>query len=277
MLVRHVAIVSETKKISSSALMRVSAALSKQATRDFEPIWNIKTNVHSFARLQDVPLGYWPVIIRDDIPDPNAAGYHTDRNGSPFALVRYDAGWSLTTSHEVLEMLCDPFGNRTIAGPSLKTGQGRVEYLVEVCDPCEDAPFGYTVNNVLVSDFYTPHFFDPVKAADVRYSFSGKITEPRQVLENGYISWYDPVSGEWWQLTLFGTKQINKLGKADTSFGSVREWIDAQTPTPLETRGGLKASQAVTASATTATQAAKSSTASARALRQHIKRIIAKR
>ena len=35
-----------------------------------------------------------------------------------------------------------------------------MEFLVEVCDPCEVPALGYTVNGVRVSDFYTPRYFD---------------------------------------------------------------------------------------------------------------------
>jgi hypothetical protein len=53
-------------------------------------------------------------------------------------------------------MLADPFGDRLIAGQSPKEDQGRVEFLVEVCDPPEDQAASYRVNNVLVSDFTPP-------------------------------------------------------------------------------------------------------------------------
>jgi hypothetical protein len=43
-------------------------------------------------------------------------------------------------------MLVDPSGNRTQIGDSPKSNQGRVEFLVEVCDPSEAANFGYSVN-----------------------------------------------------------------------------------------------------------------------------------
>src|SRR5205807_3772490 len=127
MLVNNTALVSETTHISSAQLAKVSAALQKQATRDFGPVWNVHATVDAFARLQDVPVGYWPIIVRDDIHQPGAAGVHLDRNGQPFALVQYDQGWALTASHEMLEMLADPFGNRLIAGDSPKPRQGRVE------------------------------------------------------------------------------------------------------------------------------------------------------
>src|SRR6185436_13761839 len=84
-----------------------------------------------------------------------------------------------------------------------RKGQGRVEFLVEVCDPSEDEQFAYHVNNILVSDFYTPHFFDPVKASGVRYSFTGAIDAPRKVLDGGYISWEDTATQHWFQIRMF--------------------------------------------------------------------------
>jgi hypothetical protein len=213
MLVRQLALVSQTKKVSSSALSRVGAALQKQVTRDLAPIWDIKATVDSFAKLSDVPIGYWPMVISEQDLG-NAAGIHEDKQGQPFALVHYSYGWSLTASHECLEMLVDPFGNRLMAGPSLIKKQGRVEYLVEVCDPSEDTPFAYRVNGILVSDFYTPDYFAPAPTPSVRYSFTGAIKGPRQVLRNGYISWHDPVSDHWFQETFFGSKpSFRDLGK----------------------------------------------------------------
>src|SRR5262245_8723229 len=164
MFVQEIALVSETRRVKNRDLMRVCAALQKQIARDFEPIWKVPATVDSFEKLEDVPIGYWPIIVRDDIGYPGAAGIHLDQDGQPFSLVQFEPQWALTASHEVLEMLADPFGSRVIAGDSIKSGQGRVEYLVEVCDPSEAAEFGYTVNGVLLSDFYTPAYFDPVSS-----------------------------------------------------------------------------------------------------------------
>src|SRR5262245_24081985 len=131
-MVNQVALVSRTKKVTLKALNLVSAALQKQVSRDLGPIWNIDATVSAFDRLEDIPLGYWPVIIMDKIP-VKAAGIHLNRdNGQPYALVQFSEDWSLTTSHETLEMLVDPSGNRTIATDSPKPGQGRVLILVEV-------------------------------------------------------------------------------------------------------------------------------------------------
>ena len=45
MLNRNLAIVADTKRITSSDLTKVAAALQKQATRDFAPIWEIEASV----------------------------------------------------------------------------------------------------------------------------------------------------------------------------------------------------------------------------------------
>ena len=227
---RQLALVSESNSIDLPEVTRVAAALDKQATRDFSPIWGINSSVHGFARLEEVPLGYWPMIVQDNIGFQGAAGIHLDKDGQPFALITSGDGWSLTASHEMLEILADPFGNRTIAGPSIKPGQGRVSYLVEVSDPSEAVEFSYTANDVQVSDFYTPAFFDPVMASGVRYSFTGAITKPREVLKGGYLSWQEPVSGNWFQATFFGQKlEFHDLGPIDASKGSLRSQIDAMT------------------------------------------------
>jgi hypothetical protein len=233
MLITELALVADTDRVDCSQLNRVTAALQKQAIRDFQPIWDITATVDAFDRLEDVPIGYWPMIVRDDIDVQGAAGVHLDDDGQPFALIQFSDSWSLTASHEMLEMLADPLGNRLVAGQSPKPDQGRVEFLVEVADPSEDPQFGYTVNGMLVSDFLTQNFYDPVAATGVRYSFGGHIPGPRQIVQGGYISWHDPVSDHWWQQVWFGTPEprFRDLGRLTERGGSLRSAIDARTNT----------------------------------------------
>jgi hypothetical protein len=226
----HVALVSEESSITFQELTKVSAALQKQVLKDYSPVWGINATVDAFHSLNDVPVGTWPIVIMDDIGEPGAEGVHEDKDGHPIALVTFDQGWSLTASHECIEMLTDPDGNRTMPGLSPKKGQGKVEFLVEPCDPSEDTPYAYKINNILVSDFYTPHYFDPVASPGVRYSFTGAITKPRQVLKNGYLSWHDPVSDRWWQETYFnGKRKFVNLGVLGRLEGSFRSQINRRT------------------------------------------------
>ncbi len=249
----HVALVSEISQstLSFSDLTQVSAAVSKQVARDFGPIWGVNATVDPFVSLKDVPSGYWPVIVKENIGEPSAAGFHTDKNGNPFALVQFSASWSLTVSHETLEMLADPFGNRVVASVSPRDNKSRVEILVEVCDPSEDDSFSYTINGVAVSDFYTPHYFDPVASAGVAYSFTNAIKKPRQVLKGGYLSYHDLTTDHWMQIQMFGAKPtVQDLGVMGTKGGkSIREQIDALTRVPTLEKGLPKTAKMVMSSA----------------------------
>jgi hypothetical protein len=215
--------VSETPKVELAELAAVAGALQKQVTRDFGPIWNVQANVGVYASLEEVPLDYWPIIIKDDLDRPEAAGYHENEQGEPCALVRLTDDWSVTASHEMLEMLADPWGRHLVAGQSPRSPEERVKFLVEVCDPCADA--SYKVNGIAVSDFYTPHFFDPVATPTVRYSYAGAITEPRQILKGGYLTWFDPAARKWWHRSWFD-------GARHT---------DAEVPIPALVKGNIRA------------------------------------
>jgi hypothetical protein len=277
MLTISVALVSAVKDHDPSDVAKVTAALQRQAIRDFRKLWKVEATVDAFPTLEDVPVGYWPILVQEDIKTPGAAGVHLDKDGQPFALVAMSNSWSLTASHELLEMLADPFGNRLVPGQSPKADQGRVEFLVEVCDPPEAEQFAYTVNDILVSDFITPHFYDPVKSASVQYSFTGAIKAPRTILKGGYISFHDPVSDHWWQQTWFGTKAtFRDLGVFSTATAGMplRAWIDSQTDHPGIDQGLKKSNPALTAAVKLGKSTTKSSNAKAKAWRAQISEIL---
>jgi hypothetical protein len=84
-LLRQLALVSQSTSAGMNDLLKVSAALQKQASRHLAPEWDISATVDSFAELEDVPLGYWPLIVMDNI-GADAAGFHEDKDGQPFCL-----------------------------------------------------------------------------------------------------------------------------------------------------------------------------------------------
>jgi hypothetical protein len=237
MLTLRVALIDKTGKIDFTELSAVAAAINVQATRDLAPLWGVSAMVQALPSPKHIPVGICPVFIVDNLP-PTEGGVHlTKKNHQPYALVERGNGWSVAASHECMEMIVDPSGNRLHASNAIEIKNGKIvdavgkfEYVVEVCDPSEDDPFGYTIDGVLVSDFYTPHYFDPVAASGVRYSFTGAITRPRDVLPNGYLSWIDPASEEIQQLKYFGgSPQIVNLGSATGA--SLREFIDGKSRT----------------------------------------------
>ena len=221
-LTDNVALVSLTTDVPTRDLMRVAAAVQKQVTRDFYPLWGVRATVAAFGELADVPSDYHPVVVFGDphellgrlevqIGDLNTARLNEQFEGGrlggihlnaftrqPFALVLAGDGWSVTASHEILEMIADPFGNRLVAAAHPLDPTERVKYLLEVCDPCQT--MWYPVNGVEVSDFYTPRYFDPVHNPAAIYSFTGTLSRPLEILEDGYLSWIDPAGSGLYQL-----------------------------------------------------------------------------
>jgi hypothetical protein len=238
--------------LDAADLLHVASALQIQAARDLGRVWGVPCVVSPFLRLTDVPPGYAVLaIVQRPQGTPGPLGFHMPAGTHPFALVEYGDDWSLLASHELMEMLCDPWGVRTAPGESLRPGQGQVEYLVEVCDPCQHST--YTINGVLVSDFVTPAYYGPVKARDSGYSFTGRVTGPRELLDGGYITWrtHDP-DQQMWQAFAPDTRRSTRgsdyparVLSADLEIGRVfpstfsREWVDAHTTS----RGSKKRSQ----------------------------------
>ena len=201
MSLHHIALVSETPHLKFGQLARIAAALQKQVLRDFAGPWDIRATVDAFASLNDVPIASWPVIVKDDIGYAGAAGIHLDADGAPFGLVQMNDDVGLICSHEALEMLADPVGNRFESAPSISDPDATAEYLVEVCDPSEDADFAYKIDGILVSDFYLPSYFN----GSGPYSHTRAVSRPREVLRGGYVSYRGPHSGIWYQETWIGS------------------------------------------------------------------------
>jgi len=226
MFTTFIAIISNTQQIGFSQLAQAAAAIQKQITQDVAQHWNVEAIVTAFPSVEDMPEGYWPVFIVDKVQ--NAGGYHLDENGQPYSVVQYDSNWTITASHECLEMLVDPFGNRMVPGYSPIAGQGMVNFLVEVCDPSE--AYSYTQNGIPVSDFYTRHFFDNHYSPNVKYSHMGVVAGPLQVMPGGYLSWYVPATNQLWQA--FNIKGVIKTRSFDNQkppTQSMRAYIDSVT------------------------------------------------
>jgi hypothetical protein len=265
LLTDHVSLVSLTREVSTRELMIVASAIQKQVTRDLGPIWGIRATVDAFADLTDVPSDYYPVVIFDDTdelvdrveaavgPRQTAAliasfdaerisGIHVNAwSRQPYALVQArDESWTTITSHEAIETLLDPYGNRLVAAAHPSNPRERVRYLLEVCDPCQ--AIWYTVNGVPVSDFYTPRYFDPVRNDVNRFSFTGELTYPLQVLPGGYVSFIDASETGLYQYSGPGTEPrlIVNLRTLENTRTALRTIVDADPLTPRLTASALR-------------------------------------
>ena len=109
--------------------------------------------------------------------------------------------------------------------------KGQFRYLMELCDPCENADFAYKIDDVVVSDFYTPHYFDRSAKPDTRYSFNGGITAPRAVPKGGYLCWYNPAIGKMQMLRNLARDpqpHIRTFDQGPPKRRSVREYVDGK-------------------------------------------------
>lgn len=237
MTVTQLGLVDMTGQIDPDLMHAAALALNLQVTRDLPQFWPMSATVMYLPNPKKLPAGVWPVQLVKTLP-PDEGGFHSDKHKQPYSKViasKDDPTWTIDASHEILEMLVDPYGNRMqssvaieVVDGKIRDGVGQFGYLVEACDPCEANDYAYTINGIAVSDFITPHFYDPMPTTGTRYSFTGALTGPRQILPGGYISWVNTEIDEWQQLMWVDPSKppsIQNIGKADSG-KSLREWID---------------------------------------------------
>lgn len=100
------------------------------------------------------------------------------------------------------EMLVDPYiANCCFVQDSNTTG---TLYAYEVADAVEDDSLGYKINDILVSNFVYPSWFEGFrKPNSTKFDFTGKLRQPFELAAGGYISTFvvGPNSQGWTQLT----------------------------------------------------------------------------
>jgi hypothetical protein len=206
--------------------VQVSAAipaLQQQVSLDFRGYWDVDCQLKFLSKDEPLPEGWWQISVTDNPDQAGALGYHElSSRGTPlgkvFAGLDLQSGgsWTVTLSHELLEMLADPWINWCAQG-----SDGKI-YALEVCDAVEADKLGYEIDGVLVSDFITPCWFEPTQAD--RVDFKRRIAKPLELASGGYISVLD-TGGAWTQIAAHGEpsaaipwgsrRQRRNLGKAE--------------------------------------------------------------
>lgn len=190
-----IAVINESTAVSDSDVQDLIQALQSQVDTDFAPIWHVGCTLVYQAKGQPTQPGVWQLIILDNSDQAGALGYHeTTATGDPLGKVfagedlKYGTSWTVTASHELLEMLGDPWINLTAQIDD------QTLYGYEVCDACEDDSFGYNVTLksngkvIKVSDFVTPEWFQPAMSTNFPFDLKGHCQKPLEILQNGYIS-----------------------------------------------------------------------------------------
>lgn len=178
------------------------SALQRQVCIDFRAYWNLECQLTYLAKGEKLIDGWWQIVVLDDPDQAGVLGYHElTSDGTPLGKVfagldlRAGSSWTVTFSHELLEMLADPWLNWCAQGVD-----GRV-YALEVCDAVEADRLGYMIDNVLVSDFVTPAWFEHTRAD--RVDFKRRISRPLELGKGGYIGVLE--SAGWTQIAAEGS------------------------------------------------------------------------
>jgi hypothetical protein len=235
----QISVINESTVLTDADVTPVVAALQKQVSNDFRPAWGVDAELKIVAKTSQPPAGSWWLVILDDSDQAGALGYHDlTSDGMPigkvFAASDLKAGtsWTVTASHELMEMLADPNINLTVFVQNTNT-TGTL-YAYEVCDACEDDSVGYPIDNVMMSDFVYPAWFEDFRTpGSTQFDRTNQIQNPLQLLPNGYIGVFNVTAGTGWQQqtaqrTLTDTRNRGAVGTRRERRSTPRiQWVQS--------------------------------------------------
>lgn len=214
---RNVVLIDHTGLLSQNLAATAARALQVQINQDLVRFYPETSATVIVWENSDgpPPLSAWQVNLINFDPDKNAAeqGYHAVRNGMPFAEVKIGASgvlsdiWSIALSHEVIEMLVDPWRKALEVGQALDDGGNidlshQVSYRLEPCDPVAGAP-GQIIQNydVPLSDFCSRRYYsDRQRESGVDYSAYGSVKAPLDLLSGGYLTYTTDNGRTFWRV-----------------------------------------------------------------------------
>jgi hypothetical protein len=217
-------------QITDEQLQRTIRAINRQIHEDFEPSWGmggtLRLEGRSVAKPETAVLadmrGDAVIYLWDQADVPNALGYHFQNNsGVPFGFVFTEISesigepWSVTLSHEALELLADPETNLLVIGPH-PTELRDVFHWFEMCDAVQGEK--YEIDGVVLSNFVLPLYFTGTRETDelgARNDFLGRSHNARTLTSfginpGGYIGFFDPELGDHDTFSLKGDSEAHR-------------------------------------------------------------------
>jgi hypothetical protein len=197
-----IAVTNHSTVVSDAEVQAALPDFQTQLNRDFEPAWGRGASLAGLvAKNQQPAPGCWQIVLLDDADQAGALGYHdVTPDGRPlskvFVKTTKDAGesWTVVFTHELLEMLADPYINSVTF---IESGSGGFLIPVEVGDPVEGEQYGYTVGKTLCTDFVLPSWFRQGTAGP--WDHAGHLEQPLYVLPGGYVSIAEATLPNGWQ------------------------------------------------------------------------------
>lgn len=211
--------------LPDSVIQSWMAALQAQIEQDFKPAWGFGADLHFVPKGGKPTPGHWWLGVFDNSDQAGALGYHDlTSEGLPFGKVfqatdkQYGEDSVVTSSHELLEMLVDPYINLVAMFQSSNTAGTLVAY--EVGDPTQGDT--YVKNGLHVSNFVLPPYFEPgPHAPGTKYDFLGLVTGTFPAIRpGGYYSYFHISRSSGWKQKMAQTAPAHKSRPAK---GSRRE------------------------------------------------------
>jgi hypothetical protein len=156
-----IAITNASTCLTDAQVEAVVSALQKQVSEDFKAYWEQDCTLSFLSKNQPLTAGWWQIVITDNPDQSGALGYHEMTSQGPpqgkvFAKLDLQSGSSgtVTLSHELLEMLADPWINWCAMGSDSKI------YALEVCGAVEADERAGTRALGLYFDFRSDQWLD---------------------------------------------------------------------------------------------------------------------
>jgi hypothetical protein len=203
----NIAVWNKSTLLTDSQLQDALPAFQTQIHQDFAPVWGVDADLTFVPNGAAPTAGCWQLIVADNTDVVGDLGYHKlTYEGLPLGFVFAETDrvngslWSVTASHELLEMLADPDIN--LYAFVQTGGNTGTFYAYEVCDACELDEQGYSIGTVRVSDFVFPAWFEGFRSQNsTRFDHQSHIDEPFKLLPGGYSWILDlPAGLGWYQI-----------------------------------------------------------------------------
>src|SRR5437588_9815021 len=121
MKIRHVTLQDQSSlNLTRSEVQDVTNALQIQLDRDFTPVWGVHAVVQALNQGENVRANASPMTILDHAVA--GLGVHLHQYGKPVAQMQAGDDWSITASHETLEMLVVARGRKSQSDPDIDPG-----------------------------------------------------------------------------------------------------------------------------------------------------------
>lgn len=210
-----ISIINRSKYIQDAQLQHVIRAINRQIYEDFAPYWSFsaqlrlegkigkKTQMETIKQALPDLRGDAILYLWDEVNLKDAESYHeSNARGIPYGFVFIDISdklkesWSVTLSHEALELLGDAQINMLVQGPHPTDPEHEVFHWFEMCDAVQAQ--SYKIDEVDVSNFVLPLYFTPDEQKGGRNDFLGILNKGKGlasfgVAQGGYVGFYDPV------------------------------------------------------------------------------------